>query len=122
MKIDQKGDKVFREKIKPNSILNAEEAEDRIKPETRTEINGQTIKLISNDSNSNVLKTEYSLDGGKTWTVYTKAIDISGLNGAAIQYKSTDRAGNVEIIQEQTILIDKNTLKPKLINARKIKF
>lgn len=122
MKIDQKGDKVFREKIKPNSILNAKEAEDRTKPETRAEIIGQAIKLASNDSNSKILKTEYSLDGGKSWIVYTKTIDASRFNGTTIQYKSTDRAGNVEIIQEQVISVDKNTLKPNLSNPKKVRF
>lgn len=122
MKIDQKGDKIFSEKIKPNSILNARETEDRIKPETKAEISGQTVKLTSSDDNSKVLKTEYSLDGGKTWNLYSKAIDISNLDGSAIQYKSTDRAGNTEIIQEQTILMDKNTSKPGLSDLKKVRF
>ncbi len=122
MKIDQEGDKIFREKIKPSAILNAKEAEDKTKPETKAEIVGNTIKLTAKDENSKVLKIEYSLDEGKTWNQYTKALDISQLGGFAIQYRSTDRAGNMEIIQEQTVSVDKDTLKSKLSDLKKIRF
>ena len=121
MKMDQKGDKVFRERIKPDSILNAKESEDRIKPETRAEIFGQTIKLTSSDDNSKILKTEYSLDGGKTRNIYSKPIDITSLNMPSIQYKSVDRAGNEEIIKEQNIYINKDN-KQILSSPRKIRF
>ena len=121
MKIDQTGDKVFREKIKPDSILNAKESEDRTKPETKAEIIGQTIKLTSSDDNSRILKTEYSLDGGKTWNIYSESIDITNLDGASIQYRSTDRAGNDEIIKEQDIYINKDPKKPHLSKVRKIR-
>jgi pimeloyl-ACP methyl ester carboxylesterase len=121
MKIDQTGDKVFREKIKPDSILNAKESGDKTKPDTRAEIIGQTIKLTPSDDNSKILKTEYSLDGGKTWNIYSKPIDIISLDRSSIQYKSIDRAGNEEIIKEQGISINKNN-KQILSSPRKIRF
>ena len=62
MKVDQTGDKVFRDKIKHSSMLNTKESDDRVKPETKAEVSGQTIKLTASDDNSKVLKTKYSLD------------------------------------------------------------
>jgi hypothetical protein len=120
IKMDQKGDRVFREKINPSSILNAQESADHVKPETKAEIVGQTVKLTADDDNSKVLKIEYSLDEGKTWNTYTKAINLDQISGAIIQYRSTDRAGNMEDIKEQTI--NKNANKPSLSNFRKIRF
>jgi hypothetical protein len=113
----QSGDKVFKEKIQPSSMLNTKESADRVKPETKAEIVGQTIKLTSSDDNSKVLKTEYSLDQGKTWNLYTKPIDIS--DTAIIQYRSTDKAGNMEDPKEQTI---NHSTKPSLSDFRRIRF
>ncbi len=122
MKMDQIGDKVFKEKIKPSAILNAKESADRTKPETKAEISGRAIKLTSKDDNSKILKIEYSLDSGKTWNLYTKPIDISQLSGSTIQYKSTDRAGNVEIVTEQDVHINKDTRNINISGSRKLKF
>ncbi len=122
MKIDQTGDKVFRDKVKPSATLNAKESDDRVRPETKAEIIDQTIKLTASDDNSKVLKTKYSLDSGKSWNLYIQPVSIGGIDKSAIQYKSIDRAGNEEIINEQTILIDKNTNKPNLSNLRKVRF
>ncbi|MFA5184314.1 MAG: hypothetical protein WC456_02190 [Patescibacteria group bacterium] len=123
MKIDQKGDRVFRDKVRPSAILNTKESEDRIKPETKAIINDQTIKLVSTDDNSKILKTEYSLDAGKTWNLYTKPIDISGIKGeSTIQYKSTDRAGNEEIVNKQNISKSTGISKSRLFEVSKIRF
>jgi hypothetical protein len=121
MKIDQTGAKVFKEKIQPSAMLNTKESADRVKPETKAEIVGQTIKLTANDDNAKVLKTEYSLDQGETWNIYNKAIGIDQINSSAIQYRSTDRAGNVETIKERYILIDKSNGRPNLSSPRKIR-
>jgi hypothetical protein len=120
MGMDQTGDRIFREKIKPNSILNVTESVERVNPETKVEIIGQTNKLTSSDDNSKVLKIEYSLDEGKTWSVYSKDIILDQISGTTIQYRSTDRAGNTEDVEEQTI--NRNINKSSLSNFRKIRF
>ncbi|MFA5184315.1 MAG: hypothetical protein WC456_02195 [Patescibacteria group bacterium] len=123
MKIDQKGDKVFREKMQPNAMLDAQESADRVKPKTKAELVNNSIKLTSSDDNSKILKTEYSLDGGKSWTLYTRPISISGISDAsAIQYKSTDRAGNEEIIKEQDIIANQDAKKLNLSDQREVRF
>jgi cytoskeletal protein CcmA (bactofilin family) len=117
MKMDQTGTKVFKEKIQPSAMLNAKESADRVKPDTQASISGQTIKLTSSDDNSKVLKTEYSLDQGKTWNLYTKPLNIPDVT--TIQYRSTDKAGNIEDPKEETI---NHFTKPSLSNFRRIRF
>ncbi len=80
------------------------------------------MNLAAKDEDSKVLKTEYSLDGGKTWSLYVKPIDVSQFNGFAIQYRSTDRAGNMEIIQEQAIRVDGVTFKSILSDYKKVRY
>lgn len=66
-----------------------------------------TISVTDNDGGSGVDKTEYSLDGGNTWTVYTDPFTVSNEGTHEITYRSTDKAGNIEDVKIETIKIDK---------------
>jgi len=63
------------------------------------------VTLSATDNCTGVEKTEYSLDGGATWNLYTGGFTISQRGLTTVSYRSTDRAGNVEAIKTETVLI-----------------
>ncbi len=63
------------------------------------------VTLSATDNCSGVEKTEYSLDGGATWVLYTGSFTISQRGRTTVSYRSTDRADNVETIKTETVLI-----------------
>jgi len=70
--------------------------------------NDVTVNLSSADSCSGVAATEYSTDGGATWQAYTGGFSIGSEGVTTVQYRSTDRAGNVEAVKNLTVQIDKS--------------
>ena len=66
------------------------------------------VTLSAMDDISGVDKTEYSFDN-TTWTIYVTPFNITSEGNTVIYYKSTDKAGNLETIKNQTIKIDKTT-------------
>ncbi|HXG85850.1 MAG TPA: family 10 glycosylhydrolase [Pyrinomonadaceae bacterium] len=71
-------------------------------------INDVTISLSASDNCSGVAATEYSIDGGASWTAYTGSLSITAEGVTTVQYRSTDRAGNVETTKTITVQIDKS--------------
>ncbi|MET8161644.1 ThuA domain-containing protein [Sphaerisporangium sp. NPDC005289] len=63
------------------------------------------VTLTAADQASGVASIEYSLDGG-AWTPYTAVVDITGEGQHQLQYRSTDKAGNVEDVKAVTVKID----------------
>jgi len=63
------------------------------------------VTLSATDNCTGVEKTEYSLDGGATWILYMGSFTISQRGRATVIYRSIDRAGNVETIKTETVLI-----------------
>lgn len=63
------------------------------------------VTLEATDDSSGVAKTEVSTDG-TTWLPYSTPFFITNEGITTINYKSTDYAGNVELIKNQTIKID----------------
>jgi uncharacterized lipoprotein YddW (UPF0748 family) len=63
------------------------------------------VTLSATDNCTGVEKTEYSLDGGATWILYTGSFTISQRGRTTVSYRSIDRAGNVETIKTETVLI-----------------
>ena len=63
------------------------------------------VTLSATDNCTGVEKTEYSLDGGATWILYMGSFTISQRGRTTIIYRSIDRAGNVETIKTETVLI-----------------
>ncbi len=66
---------------------------------------GVRVTLSATDNCTGVEKTEYSLDGGATWILYTGSFTISQRGRTTVSYRSIDRAGNVETIKTETVLI-----------------
>ena len=66
---------------------------------------GVRVTLSATDNCTGVEKTEYSLDGGATWILYTGSFTISQRGRTTVSYRSIDRAGNVEAIKTETVLI-----------------
>jgi hypothetical protein len=64
------------------------------------------VSLTAADSISVVEKTEYRLNGG-TWTAYTSPVKVSGQGINTLEYRSFDKAGNVEDIKTVQVKIDK---------------
>ncbi|MCK5211632.1 right-handed parallel beta-helix repeat-containing protein, partial [Candidatus Parcubacteria bacterium] len=122
IQIDQDGDGDYESEIDPSSILNEQESQDLIKPETIINISGTKvndnwvapieIELIAQDSEngSGILKTEYSLDNKETWIEYQEPFTILDLGTTTIFYSSTDRAGNREENNTEIIVITEITI------------
>jgi hypothetical protein len=66
-----------------------------------------TLTASDNDGGSGVAKTEYSFDGGDTWTEYTGPFMVDDESIQTMLYRSIDNAGNTEEENTQTIVIDK---------------
>jgi len=99
-----------------SAILSEDEVSDITRPVTELEIKGNEkssdnyissthIILTATDDNAGVLKTEYSLDNGQTWISYNEPIVINDRGGVRLMYKSTDKAGNVEVIRLKVVNI-----------------
>lgn len=102
--------------VPASAILNQDQANDITKPITEIKIKGNEktpgsyissvhVTLAGMDDNSGVLKTEYSRNDGKTWIRYNEPILINDRGGVKLMYKSTDKAGNVEIVKSKIINI-----------------
>ncbi|TYC21298.1 DUF1349 domain-containing protein [Micromonospora sp. MP36] len=63
------------------------------------------VTLTATDSTSGIAATEYQLDGG-AWTAYTGPVIVSGDGSHELAYRSTDKAGNVEVAATKTFKID----------------
>ena len=61
------------------------------------------VILTRSDTESGILKTEYSLDDGKTVHIYQDAFPISNSGKTTIQYRSIDKLGNEELPKTTTI-------------------
>ena len=70
-------------------------------------ISDATISLSASDACSGVARTEYSLDSGATWLPYSGTLTISDEGTTTVQFRSVDRAGNIETAGTQTFMIDK---------------
>lgn len=55
-----------------------------------------TVTLNASDGGTGVLQTEYSLDGGATWQVYTEPISFVAEQTPVFHARSVDQAGNQE--------------------------
>jgi len=64
------------------------------------------LSAADNEGGSGVTETEYSLDDGETWEVYSGSFIVSeGIT--KLMYKSTDNAGNIEEAQRREVRVDK---------------
>lgn len=93
--------------VLPTSEVSGAAALDQIPPKSKIDIvkdqNKATVTITGTDSESGVLKTEYSLDNGKTVNIYTGPFIITSPSSTLLQVKSIDKLGNEEIPQTVTI-------------------
>ncbi|WJH32845.1 hypothetical protein N6H14_21590 [Paenibacillus sp. CC-CFT747] len=90
---------------------------DSTPPVTQSEVQGTkqtswytddvTVTLSAADDFSGVDHTEYSLDGGQSWHIYSTPIRITEEGRHPLLYRSKDGAGNGEAVQAADIPIDK---------------
>jgi len=112
MSIDKDGDGEIDHTVEVGS-----EFSDAIAPTTSIKVGGEIenwhrgdaeVTLIAEDNEGGVgvEKTEYSLDGGTTWTEYTEPFMVTGEGIHSVQYRSIDWFGNEEKIKTAEIKID----------------
>ncbi len=112
--------------ITANSVLGIDESGDYVKPTTTIFLEGRagnnawyistiSVSLSAIDDNSGILKTEYSLDNGVTWQLYSVPFFIFQQGTSTILYKSIDRAGNKEEVRETIIHIDTESPEAKIV-------
>ncbi len=66
-----------------------------------------TVTVNATDSGTSGLKgTEYSTDGGTTWTAYTAPVTVSSDGIKTVEYRSTDNAGNIEATKSVGFSVD----------------
>ncbi len=114
--IDNNGDGVIDMIVLPSSKLDQTQSGDLVKPVTTMSVDGKkkdlfepfskpvTVSFSAIDDNSGVLKTEFLVNG--LWIKYTGPFSLSSRGENKIQFKSTDKAGNVESIKSVTITIN----------------
>jgi len=113
LQVDQNGTGSFNT-APVSAVLNSTQSADITKPSSAIAVSGNslggdryqtsaTIDLVSTDDNAGILKTEYSLNNGSTWNTYSNSFIITTLGSNTIQYRATDRAGNVESTKSKTI-------------------
>jgi hypothetical protein len=64
-----------------------------------------TVHLTAGDATSGVATTDYSTDGGATWTMGS-SLTVSTEGETTVRYRSTDEAGNVETARSCTVKLD----------------
>jgi hypothetical protein len=70
-------------------------------------VNDVNVSLTATDNLSGVALTEYSIDGGATWQIYTNSLTINNEGTNTILYRSIDRAGNIAQAETLTVKLDK---------------
>ncbi|WP_246132095.1 heparin/heparin-sulfate lyase HepB [Paenibacillus hemerocallicola] len=92
-------------------------AQDLVAPSTTAHIDGKsgqgtyndrdvTVTFSTYETLSGVDRTEYRLNGG-SWSAVTDSVYLTAEGVHAFEYRSVDRAGNVEAIKQAVIGIDK---------------
>ncbi|WP_083949939.1 ThuA domain-containing protein [Herbidospora yilanensis] len=66
------------------------------------------VALAATDSGSGVEKTEFQLDGG-AWTTYVEPVVVTGDGPHTLNYRSVDKAGNVETAKSLALKVDATT-------------
>ncbi len=97
--VDQQGKGRLTEP--PASVLDAAAGADLTLPVTRVQVDHDAagravVTLSAADAGAGVLKTEYSLDGGQSWTLYRAPLTLDPAQTPTLAARSIDRAGNRE--------------------------
>ncbi|MGO4545440.1 Ig-like domain-containing protein [Paenibacillus sp. 2TAB23] len=82
-----------------------------------TYVNPVTVTLASTDSLSGVTKTEYSLDHGATWQLYTSTVTFDQQGPVQLSYRATDRSGNVEPSRQLAFTLAASAVRVQLLDS-----
>ncbi len=93
--------------LTPSSVVDEQGADDYTHPTTTVSVQGEhdtlgfytgpvVVTLSATDVGSGVLRTEYSVDGGRTWQLYSTPVSLVAEQTAVFSARSLDRAGNEE--------------------------
>jgi hypothetical protein len=116
--LDQAGDGFFEKSYTPSSIISGDSLVDRVSPETKIIFISPSssssawlssdviISFMATDTDSGILKTEYSLNN-IDFIQATSSIKIIKEGENHIYYRSVDKAGNIENTKEYIIKIDR---------------
>lgn len=114
--------------IPPSSEVQGSAITDQQPPSTQIQTTGPqdlvsnfigsvTITFTPNDSQSGVLQTEYSLDNGQTIHTYQGPFAINTPGTVTIQFRSTDKMGNVEMLQTLIIKITPSLVSSDIVSS-----
>lgn len=123
LSVDRNGDGSIDQELAATSILSGEALLDHIPPTTSVQTAGTegsdewyrspvTLTLTAQDATSGILRTEYSLDEGKTVQTYASPFSVEMEGTTVVRYHSIDQAGNEEDPKEITLKID--TIPPEI--------
>jgi hypothetical protein len=98
--MDVDGDGRAEQSLAPDAILDGRQAEDYAAPVTtihavRTGLLAR-VTVSASDEGAGVLRTEISLDGGRSWRPYARPFTIAASAVGNLRARSVDRAGNHE--------------------------
>jgi hypothetical protein len=82
---------------------------DQTPPVTASTFNNNTLTLTATDDISGVMSTQYSVDNGLTWKIYSDPVIFTTL-GSSIKYRSVDRALNIEQAKELLTSVGENPI------------
>jgi pimeloyl-ACP methyl ester carboxylesterase len=133
IRLDEDGDGNIDQDINFSSNLIGNIAYDQISPKTEIILNGiegnndwyksdvrVTLRAQDDMEGSGILKTEYSLDNGRTINAYVEPFVISSEKINKLKFRSVDNAGNEEDPRETEIKIDKTPPQVSIDAAPKI--
>ncbi len=118
MNLDMDGNGVIDKVITYSSRLDAPQADDLINPSTTVDLDGVegepgyyrsdvSVNLTGVDDSSGILNTNYSLDGGISFTKFDSPLIFPSEGQYKLIYFSTDKAGNDEEWKFVDFVIDK---------------
>ncbi|MDF2963145.1 MAG: hypothetical protein K0S39_4880, partial [Paenibacillus sp.] len=70
-------------------------------------VNPVTLTLSASNNTTSGLKTEYSLDGGVTWQLYSSPVTFDQDGKYTVKYHSLDQTGNEEAIKTVSFMVNK---------------
>lgn len=79
-----------------------------------------TLSVKATDANSGIKAIQYSTNGGKTWTTYTKAVTFK--KATTVSYRATDKAGNTSVAKSVSVKLGviKTAKKSKITGKTKV--
>ena len=88
--------------------LTAVEESDTSAPTVTGSVDGRTVTLTAEDTESGVASIEYQLPGDSGWTPYTAPFAVPGTGAVTVSFRATDVAGNVSDVDTVDVAADPN--------------